>query len=211
MTTKARVILASMLAVFSVSAATTATAYAEAQWQVEEKVLGAGQTVEIGEVQTPEAFVVSTTIGGTKIEVTCKETQVSEGFLEGPRAGGAHSVKLSKCATSSELCKVEGITLRPIEIILHFQVTHAVEIKAKTGSELSTLAITGSSCVLKGSYKVTGQITANAPEGEKQLKSHKWEFSKESGSSVEVEKVKAELSGTWAIWIGIFHIFWGNT
>lgn len=211
MTTKARAILAGMLAVLSVSAATTATAYAEAQWQVEEKVLGAGQTVEIGEVRVNEPFGISTTIGGTAIKVTCKAVQVSEGFLEGPRGGGAHSVKLSECTTSNEQCKVGAITLKLIEIVLHFQLNQAVELKPKTGSELGPLEITGSLCPLKGSYKVTGQITANAPKGEEQLKSHKWEFSSTSGSKVEVEKEKTVFTGIIEIWIGIFHIIWGNT
>jgi hypothetical protein len=211
MTLKAKLILTSMLAMFAVGVVTTATANAVAQWQVEGKPLETGHTKELEEVQTSEGFTLNTTIAKTKIKVTCKETSFAEGFIEGSNGGGIHSLKLSGCTVNGSLCKVEPITFQPVALELVAQVKEAVVIKPKEkGSELLfTLAI--KECAAEGSFNVTGQLKANAPGGEEQLKSHTWEFSETSGSSVKVGKEAATIFPWRIIWWLIFHIIWGNT
>jgi hypothetical protein len=99
-------------------------------------------------------------------------------------------------------CKIGPTHPNLVLAIFHLQLASGVMAPTglaigtkSTGEEFSTLEIEGSSCIVKGSFAVTGTQTVEFPKGEEGLVEHEV-VAKKAGSNLKVGGNEASFSST---------------
>jgi hypothetical protein len=172
---KIKVVLLGLFAVFAVSAGTAATASATHVFKVEATELGSG-AIPVTEAIEADSFSgkMETTISGLSISVQCEE-DVS-GASEIKKNGESKGViefkscfVLEKSKTGTRVfitaCEVgEAVKAKFNDVLTE----HSIDEYKGSGEEevFVELSLKGSSCAIKGTYKVKGSQVCATPEAE---------------------------------------------
>ena len=161
---KTRVVLLGVLALFIASGVMTSSASASGPfWHVNGSLFSTG-TKQI-KLQSKGAAVLS--LPSLKIEITCNNS-ISEGStIEGngtSQGQGKGRITYSSCKSNAAGCTVaEPITTNPIKSYLAVAATQTKDVEVfepGQGTLFVTLKLSGGSCLLAGSFEVTGGAVA---------------------------------------------------
>jgi len=209
---KIRSIILSLLAVFAVSAAVSASSASAVGWTVCKEVATGGEfknhlckekgtTAENKwkdvELKAGETFGLAekTKVSASKIrfhkneiEMTCTEVTVQKGLIIGTNSNSAKSITFKKCTVNKPAgCELEGgeIKTSEIESVLNNTSTE-VEFKPKGTTTFATFKLKGAACgLLAGAYSVKGTTVGKIAKSAECLPEHALEI-KEAPSKLTV-------------------------
>jgi hypothetical protein len=228
-----RLIVLSLATVLAVSALATASASAETfggvqcqqrpdghgHWK-DSKCTEPGSNFEYETQEITNATVegegataiLKSEIGTTKIYIDCQKTTFT-GKLE-TQGKSSSTIKYEECKLYEEAtgkvisnCKVENITATVLDKLIGTTGAIEDEFEPKEGGEFTKITITGTSCVLKGTFPVKGTQRCSLPNAEAHLVEHEINC-KESGSNLEFGGKRATYRGIVQVIRAILRLLW---
>lgn len=209
---RTRLILSSLAVVLAVSAVVSTSVWAATEtfggvqcqarpdghgnWKdpncKEPGVNGTYETQEItnGPVEGEGATaVLKTEIGTTKIYIGCQKTTLTGKFEKGGKSSA--TIKYTECKLYEEAtgkvvtsCIVENITATALDELEGPKGAIEDKFTPKENEEFTKIKITGSSCVLKGTFEIKGSFKCELPSAESHVVEHEINC-KESGSNLK--------------------------
>lgn len=182
----------------------------------EEKILKSGESEALSSTITTIKNWVFKQVAGAGITVECNSVKFASGFSEsvltGPRGLKAGPLLFEGCKATAPLgdvgCEVKSSGFPNGQIrtqALGFSAEEALEGSTKTPyvrwrpestrEEMVTIELSGLSCTHVGSYEVQGLLVAKI-DSSALSKSHKWEFTQNTGTRLTIGEVEATFSGT---------------
>jgi hypothetical protein len=169
------------------------------RWLIEGEAIG--QTIELG--GSLETVQLNSQVGGAKVMISCiKNSVAGEIEQEGKSAG---EITLESCKPYEiKAGALEPLGSCAVEVPIKFkfrdQLIHGAgglpedEFKPSFGTNFVTIKITGSLCVLKGSYEVAGTYIASLGDGgEVSMPEHRLAFTS-TGSKLTLGSERSTLT-----------------
>jgi hypothetical protein len=167
---RVKVLLVSLLAVFAVSVAVSATASAAHVYLIEQTELLSSEAVE----DQGQNGKIETKILNVSVFIQCQE-ELSTGSIK-PKGESTFKIEFKNCYAvennnGKKVFLVNCIVGEPVaaegtdQLIEHSVDEFKGELKATKGL-FAELELTGEKCILKGKYKVTGSQVCAIPEAE---------------------------------------------
>jgi hypothetical protein len=195
---KTRLIFMSILAVFALSAVSSAAASAAPQYFVGGAAFAGEESVNAQLMSGTTAVLVSKLTGGATIEIVCKATKLTSAVIKENNKGSAKAIVYEKCAVKlPAACKVSE-TLTTSEVVA--EATDGVGLtavnvtfspKEKPGPFIS-INVTG--CSGEGKYNVTGTAECEEAEPAVEAVNKTCKFTSASGSSLKFGTSSATLT-----------------
>jgi hypothetical protein len=215
--TRFRLVLLSLFAVFAVGALASASASAE-ECQNGTKALfclSSGNTpIHLEKVLgTSGLSLLAGTIGGAEVRIHCKDDLFS-GLLRLLGLATAEVDFLGCVAEKPTTCTSSTLILANAHIQLLSELMPALGLATGTGpeEEFAKVTLSGGSCVIAGTYTITGLQPLEFPDGEIGLVDHKI-IAKKALSKLKLGVEKASFSSTalvhlassasWLIMLGV--------
>jgi hypothetical protein len=201
-----RLFLLSLLAVSALSAVTSASALASPEWWVEGKVIKTAEKLG-GEPKVPEVITIKT----EKLGIQCSKLTIAGGFVRPGNKNSAESLTFGGCkVVGGSGCEVENIKTKPLTFPLEGSTGKiSLNFRPETGTLIAIVNVKNCPAEEK-SLEGTREIAASkAAKGmdceyldvEKEMTTHKLNFSTTSGSEIEMGGEPASFLGIveWAL------------
>jgi uncharacterized protein YdeI (BOF family) len=168
---RAKIIVACMLALCAIGAATSSAASA-AEWKVGGKAL-----VGKSSIAEKTTIVKSFVLTGGGVKITCTGLTVKGGFIEATAANGAESLEFTGCTAAPTTCKVPTtIKTKAVKSTASVNSTtkeDEITFEPASGKIFVEIVFTGEECALLGTQPVTGKVKTKAPGGLKETEKQK--------------------------------------
>jgi hypothetical protein len=182
----------------------------------EEKLLKSGESEALSQSITTIKNWMFKQSTGAGIAVECNSTKFSSGFKEslltGPRGINFGPLLFEGCKVTAPAgdtsCEVRSSGFPNGQLrtqALGFLAEEGLEGSTKkprvrirpesTREEIVTIELSGGTCTHPGSYEVQGLLVGNM-DSSALSKSHKWEFTQNTGTRLTIGEVEATFSGT---------------
>jgi hypothetical protein len=164
MLSKLKIILVSLLAVFTLAVAASTASAAEPSWHVNGTKVAAGAkfTIALGAAVAAGNHL---TYDHGEAELSCTGVDIESGWIEGEKAGGAEHVELTGCTVNKPAhCALAGGKLVTPEMRAELLSGEPARVTFKPlhGTVFSEIKLenSGGTCALNGkTFKMTGSIT----------------------------------------------------
>jgi hypothetical protein len=193
---KTRLILASVLAVFAVSAVASASAMAAPQYFIEEVKFEGPETVNAQPKSGTVALLTSKLTGGATIEIQCTGGKLKGAVIEKNNLGKGEAIVYEKCKVKTPAtCHVaETLTTNAVsaEALDVGETGVSEKFKPTSGETFISISITG--CSGEGKYNVTGSAECTGVNPTIEEVNKTCDFTSGSGTSLKFGTNAATLT-----------------